>query len=139
VTEGALTPLVCRKTEPKKSKNFVARRENTMAGANTLEITEENYDTEVKGSDLPVLVDFWATWCPPCKMLAPIVDEIADESVGKLKVGKVDTDAAPTIRDSFGINSIPTLVLLKSGEEVERIVGFMPKRDILSKLQPHLS
>ncbi len=110
-----------------------------MAGDNTLEITEENYDTEVKGSDVPVLVDFWATWCPPCKMLAPIVDEIADESVGKLKVGKVDTDAAPSIRDSFGINSIPTLVLLKSGEEVERIVGFMPKRDILSKLEQHLA
>ncbi|MCB9767025.1 MAG: thioredoxin [Candidatus Omnitrophica bacterium] len=110
-----------------------------MAGANTLEFTEDNYDTEVKGSDVPVLVDFWATWCPPCKMLAPIVDEIADESVGKLKVGKVDTDASPNIRDSFGINSIPTLVLLKAGEEVERIVGFMPKRDILSKLEPHLA
>ena len=110
-----------------------------MAGANTLEITEDNYDSEVKSSDVPVLVDFWATWCPPCKMLAPIVDEIADESVGKLKVGKVDTDASPNIRDSFSINSIPTLILLKSGEEVERIVGFMPKRDILSKLEPHLA
>lgn len=110
-----------------------------MAGANTLEITEDNYDVEVKESDVPVLVDFWATWCPPCKMLAPIVDEIADESVGKMKVGKVDTDASPNIRDSFGINSIPTLILLKAGKEVERIVGFMPKRDILSKLSPHLS
>lgn len=110
-----------------------------MAGANTLEITEDNYDVEVKDSDIPVLVDFWATWCPPCKMLAPIVDEIADESVGKMKVGKVDTDASPNIRDSFGINSIPTLILLKAGKEVERIVGFMPKRDILSKLGPHLS
>lgn len=110
-----------------------------MAGANTLEITEDNYDVEVKESDIPVLVDFWATWCPPCKMLAPIVDEIADESVGKMKVGKVDTDASPNIRDSFGINSIPTLILLKAGKEVERIVGFMPKRDILSKLSPHLS
>ena len=110
-----------------------------MAGNHTLEFTEDNYDTEVKGSDIPVLVDFWATWCPPCKMLAPIVDEIANESVGKIKVGKVDTDASPTIRDSFGINSIPTLILLKSGKEVERIVGFMPKRDILSKLEPHLA
>jgi len=110
-----------------------------MAGANTLEITEDTYDSEVKSSDIPVLVDFWATWCPPCKMLAPIVDEIADESVGKIKVGKVDTDASPSIRDNFGINSIPTLILLKSGEEVERIVGFMPKRDILSKLEPHLA
>lgn len=117
----------------------VQKGATAMAGANTLEITEDNYDVEVKDSDIPVLVDFWATWCPPCKMLAPIVDEIADESVGKMKVGKVDTDASPNIRDSFGINSIPTLILLKAGKEVERIVGFMPKRDILSKLGPHLS
>ncbi len=110
-----------------------------MAGAHTLTFTDDNYDAEVKNSADPVLIDFWATWCPPCKMLAPIIDEIADELVGKLKVGKVDTDASPGIRDSFGINSIPTVVLLKSGKEVERIVGFMPKKNLLSKLEPHLS
>jgi thioredoxin len=110
-----------------------------MAGANTVEFTEDNYEAEAKQSDIPVLVDFWATWCPPCKMLAPIVDEIADEMVGKLKVGKVDTDACPNIRDSYGINSIPTLILLKGGQEAERIVGFMPKQDLLSKLETHIS
>jgi thioredoxin 1 len=109
-----------------------------MAGANTLEFTDTNYDTEVKQSDLPVLVDFWATWCPPCKMLTPIIDEIATEMAGKLKVGKVDTDASPQVRDSFGINSVPTMVLMKGGEEVERMVGFMPKETILGKLAPHL-
>jgi len=109
-----------------------------MAGANTRTFTDENYDAEVKQSEIPVLIDFWATWCPPCKMLAPIVDELADEMVGKLKVGKVDTDACPTIRDSFGINSIPTLVLLKGGKELERIVGFIPKKEILSKIESHL-
>lgn len=109
-----------------------------MAGANTLELTEENYETEAKQSAVPVLIDFWATWCPPCKMLAPIVDEIADENVGRLKVGKVDTDACPNIRDSFGINSISTLVVLKGGEEVERLVGFMPKQDIMAKIGHHL-
>ena len=109
-----------------------------MAGANTLEFTDTNYDTEVKQSDLPVLVDFWATWCPPCKMLTPIIDEIATEMVGKLKVGKVDTDASPQVRDSFGINSVPTMILMKDGQEVERMVGFMPKAVILGKLAQHL-
>lgn len=109
-----------------------------MAGVNTLEFTEDNYETEVKGSDVPVLIDFWATWCPPCKMLAPIIDELATDLVGKVKVGKVDTDACPNIRDSFGINSIPTVILLKGGNEVERIVGFLPKQALLAKLQPHL-
>jgi thioredoxin 1 len=109
-----------------------------MAGANTLEITEDNYEVEAKQSEIPVLIDFWATWCPPCKMLAPIVDEIADENLGRLKVGKVDTDASPRIRDAYGINSIPTLVVLKGGQEVERLVGFMPKQDIMSKIEPHL-
>jgi thioredoxin 1 len=110
-----------------------------MAGAHTLEITDANYDTVVNGSDTLVLIDFWATWCPPCKMLAPIIDEIAEELSGKLKVGKVDTDASPKTRDSFGINSIPTVILLKGGKEIERIVGFMPKKSLLSKLEPHLA
>jgi thioredoxin 1 len=109
-----------------------------MAGANTLEITEQIYEAEVKNSPLPVLIDFWATWCPPCKMLAPIIDEIADETVGRLKVVKVDTDACPNIRDSFGINSIPTLILLRSGKEIERLVGFLPKKNLMSKLEPYL-
>jgi thioredoxin 1 len=109
-----------------------------MAGAHTLEFTEQNYDMEVKAANIPVLIDFWATWCPPCKMLAPIVDEMAEELVGKVKVGKVDTDANPNIRDSFGINSIPTLILLKDGKEVERIVGFMPKKNLLAKIEPHI-
>ncbi|MBK7494450.1 MAG: thioredoxin [Candidatus Omnitrophica bacterium] len=109
-----------------------------MAGAHTLEFTEQNFETAAKGSSIPVLIAFWATWCPPCKMLAPIIDELADELAGKLKVGKVDTDACPNIRDGFGVNSIPTLVILKGGQEVERFVGFMPKKALLSKIEPHL-
>jgi len=109
-----------------------------MPGIKPLEITEDNFEAEVQQSDLPVLIDFWATWCPPCKMLAPIIEELASDLDGRLKVGKVDTDSNPNIRDSFGINSIPTLVLIKSGQEVQRLVGFMPKHDILSKLQGHL-
>jgi len=110
-----------------------------MGGANTLDFTDENFESEVNQSDLPVLVDFGATWCPPCKMLEPIIAEIADESVGKLKVGKVDTDASPGVRDSFGINSVPTMVLIKGGQEVDRIVGFLPKKDILSRIEDHVS
>jgi thioredoxin 1 len=113
--------------------------EETMAGANTLEFTDQNFDTEIKDSAVPVLVDFWATWCPPCKMLAPIIDEIANDLAGKLKVGKVDTDASPNTRDSFGINSIPTMIVFKGGKEVERLVGFLPKPALMSKLNPYLS
>ncbi len=110
-----------------------------MAGANTLEFTDQNFDAEIKGATVPVLVDFWATWCPPCKMLAPVIDEIANDLVGKLKVGKVDTDASPNTRDSFGINSIPTMIIFKDGREVERIVGFLPKPALMSKLNSLLS
>ena len=102
-----------------------------------LEFTDSNFEQEVLNSDLPVLVDFWAVWCGPCRMIAPIVEELSTEYEGKLKVGKVDVDNNPNVAASFGIRSIPTLLLFKDGKIVEQLVGAVPKQDIVSAVSNH--
>ncbi|MBQ4116339.1 MAG: thioredoxin [Clostridia bacterium] len=97
-------------------------------------ITKENYDEEVIKSPVPVLLDFWATWCGPCRMLSPIVDEIANEVEGKAKVCKINVDEQPDLAQQFGIMSIPTLVFMKNGEVVAKEVGVRSKQAILDKL-----
>lgn len=97
-------------------------------------ITKENYDEEVIKSPVPVLLDFWATWCGPCRMLSPIVDEIANEVEGKAKVCKINVDEQPDLAQQFGIMSIPTLVFMKNGEIVAKEVGVRSKQAILDKL-----
>jgi len=103
------------------------------------ELNETNFEQEVLKSNIPVLVDFWAVWCGPCKMIAPIVEELAAEYEGKLKIGKVDVDNHQQIAMQYGIRSIPTLLVFKSGKVVEQIVGAAPKKSLVEKLSKHLN
>jgi len=104
-----------------------------MAGKNVHDFTTANFDSEVLKADLPVLVDFTATWCGPCKALAPIVDKIADEFEGKIKVGKVDIDAAPEVAAKYGVRSVPTVIVFRGGQKSGSQVG-LSTRDKLVKL-----
>ncbi len=110
-----------------------------MAGKNTLEFTDSSFDSEVLGSKEPVLVDFWAEWCMPCRMLAPTIDEIADEYHGKLKVGKVDTDSNRDVSMKFNISAIPTILLFKDGQVKQKFVGLTKKADFKAAIDSVLS
>ncbi|MBR5135192.1 MAG: thioredoxin [Clostridia bacterium] len=101
-------------------------------------ITKDNFQSEVMQSNVPVLIDFWATWCGPCKMIAPVVEEIAQEYDGRVKVGKVDVDEESELAMSFGIQSIPTLLVVKDGKTVETLVGYRPKAALSEMLDKHL-
>lgn len=102
------------------------------------EFTDANFQQEVLNSEVPVLVDFWAIWCGPCKMIAPYVEEIAGEYDGRIKVGKVDVDNNPQISMTYGIRSIPTLLVFKGGKVVDQIIGAVPKNTIVQKLDSQL-
>jgi thioredoxin 1 len=104
-----------------------------------VEITDANFSKEVLESPVPVLIDFWAVWCGPCRTIAPVVEEIAREYDGKLKVGKMDVDNNSQTPLTYGIRSIPTLMVFKGGKVVEQIVGAMPKKNLLDKLTPHMA
>ena len=106
--------------------------------ANLPEVTDENFDSEVLESEIPVLVDFGAEWCHPCKQLDPIVEELAVDWDGKVKVVRLDIDANNDTTMRFGIMGVPTLLMFVQGEPVERLTGFMPKKRILAKLEDHL-
>jgi thioredoxin 2 len=109
-----------------------------VALSSPITITDANFADEVEKSKMPVLVDFWATWCPPCKMIAPIVDALAKEMSGKAKIGKLDVDQNPITSGKFRVQSIPTLIIFKDGREVDRIVGAQSKEAMMKKLQQFL-
>ncbi|MCA9193975.1 MAG: thioredoxin [Planctomycetales bacterium] len=104
-------------------------------GQHTIDFTDDNFDNEVLGSAGGVLVDFWAPWCGPCRQIAPLIDQLAEQYSGTVKVGKLNIDDNPNVTGQYGIQSIPTLLLFKNGEVVERFVGMPPKAKLESALE----
>jgi thioredoxin 1 len=109
-----------------------------MASNGIFEVTDTNFDQDVLKSDTPVLVDFWAAWCGPCRAIAPIVDELAKEYQGKLKIGKMDVDRNAATPMRYGVRGIPTLLVFKGGQVKEQIVGYVPKETIQKAIDKHL-
>ena len=105
-----------------------------MTTKNIVQVTDQNFETTVGGSSQLVLVDFWATWCAPCKMLRPVVEELATEYEGRVVVAELDVDANPATASKFGVLSIPSLILFRAGKPAERIVGYKPKAYLRQKI-----
>lgn len=110
-----------------------------MAGKNIVEITDKNFEQEVSKSELPVLVDFWAAWCGPCRAIAPVIDELANEYAGKIKIGKCNVDENPITPSRYGIRAIPTLIFFKNGSVVEQITGAVAKSQIAAVIDRIIS
>jgi thioredoxin len=111
----------------------------TSSGFAPLHVTDRSYNEQIESSSLPVLLDLWAEWCGPCHMLAPTIDQLSSELAGKVLVAKLNIDENPGVASKFGVRSIPTLLVLKNGREVDRLVGVQPKQEILRRLQTHLT
>ncbi len=120
---------------PKKGQPVCGRCKTPLGGvAHPVIVTDESFAREVEQSPIPVLVNFWAAWCGPCRMIAPVVEQLAGELSGRARVAKLDIDANPKTAARFGVRSIPTLLIFKDGREVDRIVGVQPRQAILDKL-----
>jgi thioredoxin 1 len=111
--------------------------EETMSSEKVLVLNNESFKTEISG-DKPILVDFWAQWCQPCRMMAPVVDSVADEFDGRAKIGKLNIDDFGMVAAEYGVMSIPTLILFKSGQPVERVIGVRPKEEIKKLIEKNL-
>ncbi len=123
-----------------KDKKLFYRRAKIKKGEIKMEIvlTDQNFKEEVLSSEVPTLVDFWAPWCGPCKMIGPAIEEIANQYQGKIKVGKLNVDDAPVTASKYSVMSIPTLMIFKGGEVVDKIIGVVPKEQIEEKLKAHI-
>jgi thioredoxin 1 len=132
------SPARSRITDVSAANMATARKTTIMAG-NVLNFTDQNFQTDVLQSDKPVLVDFWAPWCGPCKMIAPTIEKVADEFQGRAQVGKVNTDECPETASKFGISAIPTVLLLKNGEIVEKFVGVVNQQKLTGALEKALA
>ncbi len=106
--------------------------------SNALQVTDASFKEEVLDSELPVLVDFWAPWCGPCRMVAPVVEEIAEQYKGQMKVVKVNTDDNPSVASKYGIRSIPTLMIFKGGQKVDMVVGAVPKSTLSTTIEKYI-
>ncbi len=113
-------------------------RENAVATAQIAEITDANFETEIGATDGLAIVDFWAEWCGPCRMVGPIIEELAEEYAGQVKVGKLDVDRNPKVAGRFSIRSIPSILYFKDGELVDMVVGAYPKKYLEGKIQEHV-
>ncbi len=109
-----------------------------MAGDKVLTITKDNFEDEVLKSDIPVLVDFWASWCGPCRAIAPVIDELANDFYGRAKVGKINVDEERELAEKFRIMSIPTVMLFKNGQAVEKVIGARPKEDFAALIEKNV-
>jgi thioredoxin 1 len=110
-----------------------------MASADVLEVTDDNFESEILNSDTPALVDFWAVWCGPCRQIAPTVEALASEYKGKLKVGKMNVDDHRNVPQKYGIRSIPTLLIFKGGQVVGQVIGAVPRSKLEAEIQTHVA
>ncbi|HLI47055.1 MAG TPA: thioredoxin [Geobacterales bacterium] len=109
-----------------------------MVGKNLITLDSNNWEKELKNSSLPVIVDFWAEWCVPCKMLEPIYEELAKEFEGRVRFGRLNVDENPDIAEKYGIMAIPTLIIFKGGEEVDRLIGAAPKNKLVQFIEENI-
>mmetsp|Transcript_12455 Transcript_12455/g.50037 ORF Transcript_12455/g.50037 Transcript_12455/m.50037 type:complete len:157 (-) Transcript_12455:1456-1926(-) len=128
------TPSPCRVAR----RNVAVKAEVTNGNGAATVVTDATFEAEVLKSDIPVLVDFWAPWCGPCRMIAPLIDQLAEEYSGKLKAVKLNTDESPSVATEYGIRSIPTVMIFKGGQKLDTVIGAVPKSTLTGTIEKYL-